>query len=1066
MATGRVNIHAHWDGRRVDQGLERLQNDMGRFRNNSRLVNRTVSAIGPTMVAAFTGAGAIAIADRMLDMARLADQVRLTTGAFDAQARKWGSTGPQELEKLSAAVGRTLSDLDLMARVGAGVDAGLTFTQSRTAVEFLRRYSLAFQKDFSQLTQTIFTGLSRGSVLMLDDAGIIIDTSSDIFDGLNEVEKKAALVGEAIRLMGEKMGNLPPIESNIITETDRMTSAVENLNTAVGQIFSGDTASLAASITTLIDAATDAIKGVGIQPTPAGAPPGSELLNSELRAAHEQVLRTGLTNEEAQILKGAAAAARATGRDPEAEDRRAFMLVLQERAEMMRFIANFGQPKPISEGTFRGYESPFSQTTPQRAAIEKAVREEIALARARSDAATETRLAREAERRTFRTRQEERDDLKASIAAADPGPLPIWIQRANQEESADAGMTPDEIREIDEAFAEMVGGATEGTSTFTQDLDLLAVSMSRLHPEAGAFLSNVNTVVQGVQTITSATSTLGMAGGALTLISGAVSLFQGIFGQSAQDRAALESQRRAREQYRIQQEKLNASIEDAISLTGRFARSLDAMGDSQVRSRISSNIDALNQMLGYQGLTPDNVIQESERIRKLITDKYTFNGEFDERFSYLYRYLNESVTAARIIEQRKADAEIESREEQAKIIIEAIERQREQVLQALINAEEAQRAATLRAVGAQFDYLEAELRARYQPQLQSVAGDDAATLVLRERVFADIERLRSRETEAGTQALNAVSQDFAARRDSANVFYDGIIEAVRTATEDLSVPFDQAITKHTSAFLEKWSEGISLTESTLSRLSPDMQDFVSGFLNGIKSLATFDPNILGGLQKGIPITPPEGGLPGSIPITPPEGGLPGTFNVVLPEGGLPTSIPVVLPEGGLPTSIPVVLPEGGLPLGTGTPGDGFTAGNVPGNVVPFPTEQINNISTRMDRLLTIAEVDIVGQAGFNLSTIKPALTGEGSIKAYTAELAGFTLHAKSVREKLGTIATNTDKPARIYNVDVAVSVTVEKSDLTNIDSDEQAFLSGFISERVQEEISENTELARATGTGG
>jgi len=188
-----------------------------------------------------------------LEMSKLAATARLTEQTFDKLAIAAGSRATTELEILRKAVRGTLSDLELMRTVGAGVDAGLTFNQSTTALQFLRRYSLAFGKDFQQLTKTIFTGLQRGSVQFLDDAGIILSATDSMFAGMGELEKKSALVGEAIRLMGEKMKHLPEIEENAATNADRLAVAWENIGLAIGDL-AGPAMSKALEL--LADAAT------------------------------------------------------------------------------------------------------------------------------------------------------------------------------------------------------------------------------------------------------------------------------------------------------------------------------------------------------------------------------------------------------------------------------------------------------------------------------------------------------------------------------------------------------------------------------------------------------------------------------------------------------------------------------------------------------------------------------------------------------------------------------------------------------------------------------------------
>ena len=1045
MATRKITIRADWQDRGAARGADQTREKIDRMAEAGDRVNHRMVALGSAIAAAFTGAGVAAVTRMALDLARLADQVEITTNAFGAQARKWGSTGPEELGKLRTAVGGTLSDLNLMARVGAAVDAGLTFSQSRTAVEYLRRYSLAFQKDFNQLTQTIFTGLSRGSVLMLDDAGIIIDASSKIFDGLNEIEKKSALVGEAIRLMGEKMSALPAIESNIITETDRLTGSVENLKIAVGQIFSEDVSSFTASLTTLIDAATNAIKGIGQQPLPSGPPPGSGNLADDLQAAYKQVLQTGLTTEEAQILKGAATYAERAGRDPIDEDRRAFMAILEERAEMIQFIANFGKSVPIPKDAFAGYESPFSSGG---SAIEAAQRlaeeQDRALTAALDRAEAEEKAAQAVERQYQALVKQAGDDLRSGRAIPDPGDLPVYIQRQNarlEEEDLNealyGGLSPEEAakfrEELEKGWAAMTGGA----EAFDQSALVTISAIENLTHQLNFLPEGFENVASAATNALRAMSTKNP----FDIVSagiGAISLVAGIFTSRAQRAAQIEEQnRRIREAYRREQEKLNEAIEDAADLAGKFARALEGLDTAQIRSQIGADITAIQQMLGNQGLTPDNIIEQSDRIRGLIREKYTFDGVFDERFSYLYRHLNEAVTAAQVIEEQKAGAEIAAREEQTEAVIKAIERQREAVLQALTDAEEAQRAARLREVGAQFDYIEAELRARYQPQLQAVAGDEAATLILREQVFADIAKIRAAEADAGTQALQGVSQRFSDARDRTNALYDGYVEAVRAATTDLSVPFEQAIAQQTQDFLARWEAGLPLESDTTSAiqdlvlwqlavagsletagimnlteqqisdltgvnetLKTAFSDIASGKSTAEGVLADLQET-LAGVADAVVVVPEDT----SVPVTVPEDlGVP----VILPED-FPFSIPITGADG-LPLDIPVVLPD-----------DLAVPVYVPESVLEIVNRAGNTAAASDSAANWLSGIDLEGIADAFRALPAP----EEKILDFLANPEKYA--TKDISGKLDSIITNTDISGKLdsiaTNTDISTTLT-------------------------------------------
>ncbi len=237
MRTSKVVLEAEYE----DNASDNFERSFRGMRGDISSTEKTVARMEKSFVSlkrVVIGAFSIEVARRLaafeLDIVKLNDQVNIASSSFERLARKAGTDATTELAKLSKATQGTISDLELMQRVGAAVDAGLTFEQARTAMQFLRAYSLAFGKDFNQLVQTIFTGLQRGSVLFLDDAGIILSATDKMFAGLGDLEKKTALVNEAVRLMGEKLKNLEVPANSASLEIDRVAVAWTNLKIALG----------------------------------------------------------------------------------------------------------------------------------------------------------------------------------------------------------------------------------------------------------------------------------------------------------------------------------------------------------------------------------------------------------------------------------------------------------------------------------------------------------------------------------------------------------------------------------------------------------------------------------------------------------------------------------------------------------------------------------------------------------------------------------------------------------------------------------------------------------------
>ena len=201
-------------------------------------------------VLALAGAWGIReVAQFTLEISKLAATSQMAEMSFGRIVSGAGRDFNSTMDQMRKAVSGTLSDMVLMQKVGAAVDAGLTFDQAITALEFLRRYSLAFGKDFNQLMQTIFTGLQRGSVMFLDDAGIILSAQDAMFEGMGDLEKKTALVNRAVEMMAEKMQMLPEPMDNVITASARLANEWERLRIEAGKWTEGPMAKIMAAMT-------------------------------------------------------------------------------------------------------------------------------------------------------------------------------------------------------------------------------------------------------------------------------------------------------------------------------------------------------------------------------------------------------------------------------------------------------------------------------------------------------------------------------------------------------------------------------------------------------------------------------------------------------------------------------------------------------------------------------------------------------------------------------------------------------------------------------------------------
>lgn len=150
---------------------------------------------------------------------------------FEIQARKMGGTADNILSQIKASTQNTITDMQAKMLANQAGIAQMSVSDVTTTVAYLREYANATGKSFEQLMTTIFTGLSRGSTLMLDDAGILIDQTDliaqkerELGRELSALGQKKVIVAEAMRQMSENMDEFGDRTASATTKLDRLTT--------------------------------------------------------------------------------------------------------------------------------------------------------------------------------------------------------------------------------------------------------------------------------------------------------------------------------------------------------------------------------------------------------------------------------------------------------------------------------------------------------------------------------------------------------------------------------------------------------------------------------------------------------------------------------------------------------------------------------------------------------------------------------------------------------------------------------------------------------------------------
>lgn len=173
-----------------------------------------------------------------------ADKFNDVKNAFSNLAAKQGQDANAMLANMRKLSAGTISDLELMQQANQALLLGLPVDKFGDMLQIARTSAKATGQSMEFMLQSIVTGLGRGSKLMLDNLGIMIDTNKayEIYartlgktaDQLTDAEKKQGFINEALRI---GKANAEAAGGGAETATDKWNQlkvSFENIATTVG----------------------------------------------------------------------------------------------------------------------------------------------------------------------------------------------------------------------------------------------------------------------------------------------------------------------------------------------------------------------------------------------------------------------------------------------------------------------------------------------------------------------------------------------------------------------------------------------------------------------------------------------------------------------------------------------------------------------------------------------------------------------------------------------------------------------------------------------------------------
>lgn len=186
------------------------------------------------------------VAERVTDLALGADKFESVKASFKSLAESQGQSADQIIEKMREASFGTINDLELMQKANNALLLGLPVDRFDDMLKVAQGASKATGESMDFMLQSIVTGLGRGSKMILDNLGIVIDTEQaykkyaetlgKTADKLDDNEKKQAFINEALAVGIKNLNNLGPIQETVNDKWARANAQLENISFSLGKL--------------------------------------------------------------------------------------------------------------------------------------------------------------------------------------------------------------------------------------------------------------------------------------------------------------------------------------------------------------------------------------------------------------------------------------------------------------------------------------------------------------------------------------------------------------------------------------------------------------------------------------------------------------------------------------------------------------------------------------------------------------------------------------------------------------------------------------------------------------
>jgi hypothetical protein len=259
------------------------------------------SLAGAAGVAGIAALGAAAVS-ATVDMAKAAAETERLGVAFDNLAGQAGQAGDEMLSAMQEAAHGTISNAELMASANRAMLLGVADSADEMAqlMDVASARGKAMGETTAQAFSDIVTGIGRGSALILDNLGIVVDAAkaNDVYADsigksaaqLTEAEKKQALFNAVIADSTQIIQDNKAAGDDAASNYERMDAALQNAKDSLGEVFSPAIAAIAQSLATAVSQVTSHLDEMGQAADLSDLRTQMEMADQTMAAANREIL--------------------------------------------------------------------------------------------------------------------------------------------------------------------------------------------------------------------------------------------------------------------------------------------------------------------------------------------------------------------------------------------------------------------------------------------------------------------------------------------------------------------------------------------------------------------------------------------------------------------------------------------------------------------------------------------------------------------------------------------------------------------------------------------------------